>query len=255
MSAHAGARPSHAEVQGRQYTQWEYEERIKDLISEPNCRHDVFPIIFGVSQPAYTEEQLANIDPPPFTYEGRTYTAYEAQQQMRKMERVMRKQKDRCIVADAAGDVENYTVASIRLRRQKDIYEDFARQANSYTEYERIFVAGYNRHLAGKSSYATKTWKQMQSLVGTTSSDGLKVTYVSDHFVGRSMERKISTKEIADALTKPLDRGKIKTDSKGRKSQAYIGANALVNVNPDTGELITAWHTSTKLKKKYGVIK
>lgn len=154
MSAHSGSRPSHAVYQGRQYTQEQYERIIKPLISEPNCRHDVFPIILGVSEPVYTEEELQNIDQPPFTYEGRTYTAYEASQQMRKMERAMRKQKDRCIVADAAGDEESFTAASIKLRRQKDIYEDFCKAADSYTEYERTYVTGFNRSIAARSGVA-----------------------------------------------------------------------------------------------------
>ena len=155
MSAHSGSRPSHAVYQGRQYTQEQYERIIKPLISEPNCRHDVFPIILGVSEPVYTEEELQNIDQPPFTYEGRKYTAYEASQQMRKMERAMRKQKDRCIVADAAGDKEGFATASIRLNRQKYIYEDFCKAADSYTQYERTYVAGFNRSVAAKSGVAT----------------------------------------------------------------------------------------------------
>lgn len=154
MSAHSGSRPSHAVYQGRQYTQKQYERIIKPLISEPNCRHDVFPIILGVSEPVYTEEELQNIDQPPFTYEGRTYTAYEASQQMRKMERAMRKQKDRCIVADAAGDEEAFATASIRLNRQKYIYEDFCKAADSYTEYERTYVTGFNRSIAARSGVA-----------------------------------------------------------------------------------------------------
>lgn len=154
MSAHSGSRPSHAVYQGRQYTQEQYERIIKPLISEPNCRHDVFPIILGVSEPVYTEEELQNIDQPPFTYEGRTYTAYEASQQMRKMERAMRKQKDRCIVADAAGDEEAFATASIRLNRQKYIYEDFCKAADSYTEYERTYVTGFNRSIAARSDVA-----------------------------------------------------------------------------------------------------
>ena len=255
ISAHVGARPSHAIYQGRQYPNSQYETIVLPLINDYNCRHSAYPIIMGVTKPSYTEEQLQALNPPPFTYEGKQYTAYKAQQQMRKMERAMRKQKDRCIVADAAGDVENYTVASIRLRRMKNIYEDFARHANCYTEYERNFVTGYGRHLAGKSSYATRVWKQMQALVGKTSSNRLQITYVSDHFVGQSIARKVSQKDIADALTNTLDYGKIKVDSKGRRSQEYIGASARVQVNPDTGELITVWQTSTKLKKKYGVIK
>lgn len=162
MSAHSGSRPSHAVYQGRQYTQEQYERIIKPLISEPNCRHDVFPIILGVSEPTYTEEELRNIDQPPFTYEGRTYTAYEASQQMRKMERAMRKQKDRCIVADAAGDEESFTAASIKLRRQKDIYEDFCKAADSYTEYERTYVAGYDRRLAGKTGAVTRKQRKFE---------------------------------------------------------------------------------------------
>ena len=154
MSAHSGSRPSHAVYQGRQYPQEQYERIIKPLISEPNCRHDVFPIILGVSEPTYTEEELQNIDQPPFTYEGRTYTASEASQQMRKMERAMRKQKDRCIVADAAGDEEAFATASIRLNRQKYIYEDFCKAADSYTEYERTYVTGFNRSIAARSGVA-----------------------------------------------------------------------------------------------------
>lgn len=254
ISAHMGARPSHAVYQGRQYPNSQYETIVLPLINDYNCRHSAYPIIMGVTKPSYTEEQLAALDPPPFIYEGKQYTAYKAQQQMRKMERAMRRQKDRCITFDAAGDVENYTVTSIRLRRMKDVYEDFARRANAYTEYERLFVADYTRRLAGKTAYATKTWRQMQSLVGLNTSNGLQVTYVSDHFVGQSIARKVSQKDVADALTNTLDYGKIKVDSKGRRSQEYIGASARVQVNPDTGELITVWQTSTKLKKKYGVI-
>lgn len=76
------------------------------------------------------------------------------------MERAMRKQKDRCIVADAAGDEENFTAASIKLRRQKDIYEDFCKAADSYTQYERTYVAGYNRRLAGKTGAVTRKQRE-----------------------------------------------------------------------------------------------
>lgn len=156
ISAHVGARPSHAIYQGRQYPNSQYETIVLPLINDYNCRHSAYPIVMGVTKPAYTEEQLRALDPPPFTYNGKQYTAYKAQQQMRKMERMMRKQKDRCIVADAAGDTETFTAASIKLRRQKDIYEDFCKAAGTYTEYERTFVAGYNRHLAGKTGAVTR---------------------------------------------------------------------------------------------------
>ncbi len=156
ISAHMGARPSHAVYQGRQYPNSQYETIVLPLITDYNCRHSAYPIILGVTKPAYTDEQLAALDPPPFTYEGRRYTAYEAQQQMRKMERAMRRQKDRCVVADAVGDKDAFTAASIKLRRQKDYYEDFCKAAGTYTEYERTFVSGYNRQLAAKTGAVTR---------------------------------------------------------------------------------------------------
>lgn len=164
ISAHIGARPSHAVYQGRQYPKSQYETIVLPLINDYNCRHSAYPIIMGVSKPAYTEEQLAALDPPPFTYDGKQYTAYEAQQQMRKMERKMRKQKDRCIVADAAGDKDAFTATSIKLRRQKNIYEDFCKAAGTYTEYERTFVAGYNRRLAGKTGAVTRAQNKQKNL-------------------------------------------------------------------------------------------
>lgn len=255
ISAHIGARPSHAVYQGRQYPNSQYETIVRPLIEDYNCRHSAYPVVLGISKPAYTDKELAALDPPPFTYEGRKYTAYEAQQQMRKMERAMRKQKDRCIVADAMGDTENYTVASIRLRRMKDVYEDFAKKANSFTEYERIFVAGYNRHLAGKSAYANKLYKQMnKALVGLKTADGDVITFVGDHFVGRCNDRKITIKAVKDALTKPIRPCIIKPDKNCDISKEYTGSEARVFVNPNTGKMITVYATSTKLKKKFGVI-
>ncbi len=164
ISAHVGARPSHAVYQGRQYPNSQYETIVLPLINDYNCRHSAYPIIMGVTKPSYTEEQLAALDPPPFTYEGKQYTAYKAQQQMRKMERIMRKQKDRCIAADAAGDAKTFTAASIKLRRQKDIYEDFCKAAGTYTEYERTFVAGYNRRLGAKTGAVTRAQNKQKNL-------------------------------------------------------------------------------------------
>jgi len=163
ISAHMGARPSHAVYQGRQYPDSQYETIVLPLITDYNCRHSAYPIIMGVTKPAYTDEELRALDPPPFTYEGRPYTAYEAQQQMRKMERAMRRQKDRCVVADAVGDKDAFTAASIKLRRQKDYYEDFCKAAGTYTEYERTFVAGYDRHLAGKTGAVTKAQNKFKN--------------------------------------------------------------------------------------------
>lgn len=172
ISAHMGARPSHAVYQGRQYPNSQYETVVLPLITDYNCRHSAYPVIMGVTKPSYTDKELAALDPPPFTYEGRRYTAYEAQQQMRKMERAMRRQKDRCVVADAVGDKDAFTAASIKLRRQKDYYEDFCKAAGTYTEYERTFVSGYNRQLAAKTGAVTRKQNAFKNAQITLTNSG-----------------------------------------------------------------------------------
>lgn len=217
ISAHAGARPSHAIYQGRQYPASRYESIVRPLIEDYNCRHSAFPIIIGISEPVYTEEELQNIDPPPFTYEGRTYTAYEAQQQMRKMERAMRKQKDRCIVADAAGDDETFTAASIKLRRQKDIYEDFCKAADAYTEYERTTVAGYDRRLAAKTGAVTRKQRAFEKAQMRLDNDVEKVyNYMGDdhlfasHYKDGVLDLKSARREYDDFLNNSVPKSHMK---------------------------------------------
>ena len=196
ISAHIGARPSHALYQGKQYPNSQYETIVLPLINDYNCRHSAYPVIMGVTKPSYTEKELTSLDPPPITYNGKQYTAYEAQQQMRKMERKMRKQKDRCIAADAVGDTETFTAASIKLRRQKDVYEDFCRAAGTYTEYERTFVAGYNRHLSGKTGAITRAQKKMKNAQMT-------LTDLDNGGIIKSNKAKLADKfSVADSIEK-----------------------------------------------------
>ena len=62
-----------------------------DGLEGANCRHHRHAFLEGVSERVYTDDELANIDPPPVEFEGRTYSAYEATQMQRKMERTVRK--------------------------------------------------------------------------------------------------------------------------------------------------------------------
>ena len=157
ISAHAGARPSHAVYQGRQYPNSDYDTIVAPLINDYNCRHSAYPIILGLSKPMYTAAELRNIDPPDFVFEGKTYTAYEATQEQRKMERAMRRQKDKMISYDAAGLKDDFTTASIRLNRQREAYVNFSKKAGIYTQFERTAVSGYGRSLSGKAVSARKS--------------------------------------------------------------------------------------------------
>ena len=72
--------------------------------------------------------------------------------------------------------------------------------------------------------------------------NGLQVKGLTSH----ARERAIET-----ALQKPLVVKEPIIDVYGRKSQRFIGENATVNINPDTGTIITTWKTGKATVKKY----
>lgn len=167
VTAHAGARPSHAEWQGRRYSlsgkskEYPSLEEVTgygtgDGLKGWNCRHDFYPVIPGISPPAYTEEQLANIDPPPIEYNGKTLTYYECTQKQRVMETAMRKTKREIIAAQASGNDDMFTAKSILLRRQKEEYANFSKSAGMLTQNERAQVYGFDRSVAAKASWAVR---------------------------------------------------------------------------------------------------
>jgi len=165
ITAHAGARPTHQVWQGQivslsgksgylSLTDIGYGEVAG--FQGANCRHGWFPYFEGISKPTYTKEQLENIDPPDFEYEGRTYTAYEASQKQRQIERAIRKTKRELIVYDNAGLKDDFTAASIKLRRQREFYKGFSKKANLRKQVERTGVYGYNKSISSKSVWAER---------------------------------------------------------------------------------------------------
>lgn len=102
-----------------------------------NCRHSYHAFIEGVMEPTYTEEQLQNIDPPDFEYEGKTYTHYEATQKQREIERTVRKWKR---IKAAATNPEDKQAAQIRIRRLTEKYKEFSEAAELRRQPERMRV-------------------------------------------------------------------------------------------------------------------
>lgn len=111
-----------------------------DGLEGANCRHHRHPFLEGVSERVYTDDELENIDPPPFEYQGKTYTEYEATQMQRKLETAMRKQARRRMAFEAAGDTEQADNAKIRLQALRREYRDFSRAAGLPTQFERAKV-------------------------------------------------------------------------------------------------------------------
>lgn len=106
-------------------------------IGGANCRHSYWPFIEGISERTYTDEQLENIDPPPFEFEGRTYTAYQATQKQREIERTIRRLKRERAALEAAGLEEDARAVSIKLRRLNEKYRQFSAAAGLPEQWER----------------------------------------------------------------------------------------------------------------------
>ena len=83
----------------------------------------------------------------PKTYNGKQYTAYEALQQQRKMERVMRAQRQKIKLLEEGGaDEQEIIAAKARYQGQMQTYKDFSEKMKLPEQKARIMQDG----LSGK---------------------------------------------------------------------------------------------------------
>lgn len=151
ISAHSPCAEDHLSIQGKQYSNAEFKRLNGNLerpIGEYNCRHFVFSIVLGVSQPSYSNKMLNQMNRESqsiIEYEGKTYTAYEATQVQRKLETAIRKEKDRQIIARASGDKDGVDIAQSNISVLTRKYNDFSKNAGLDTYKNRLAVSGYHR--------------------------------------------------------------------------------------------------------------
>lgn len=149
ITSHAGARPSHAEWQGEivslsgnpkylSLRDIEYGDVVGFM--GVNCRHNWYPYFEGVSLPNWMKEELEYIDNPPFEYEERVYTHYEATQKQRALERSMRQEKRKIIVYESAGESKLLQAHSTRYNRYRTEYAEFSKAANLREKMERTYI-------------------------------------------------------------------------------------------------------------------
>lgn len=158
VSAHWGARDSHAVWQGKVYSLAEFcsvcgygEPSNPDHIYSYNCRHTHYPYWPGISEPVeYPPE------PGPFEADGKTYTYYQATQRQRAMERSIRAMKRDALAQDAMGDKGALAAAKIRLDEKTAAYKRFSAQVNMRPRLERTQVFGYDRGAAAKGRAAVR---------------------------------------------------------------------------------------------------
>lgn len=113
-SAHAGSRPEHEPWQGKVFSLSGADPDYPDFVSETdygsitglmgiNCRHVFFPFFKGISENAYSQADVDEMNSKTVTLDGKEVSQYEASQVQRGIERKIRDWKRQAGALEAAG--------------------------------------------------------------------------------------------------------------------------------------------------------
>lgn len=169
-SAHGGARPSHAEWQGRRF----HRGGAVDYLGKHypdfeqatgygtgaglcgwNCRHTFFAVFPELGDPpTWTEESLQELNARNIEYNGKLYTQYEVNQMQRARERNVRKWKKRYLAESAAG--LDTTDSAVRLKTARQSLAEFAQATGGRVDSARTSVHGFGRSASSKAAWAVR---------------------------------------------------------------------------------------------------
>lgn len=169
-SAHGGARPSHAEWQGRRF----HRGGAVDYLGKHypdfeqatgygtgaglcgwNCRHTFFSVFPELGDPpTWTEESLQELNARNIEYNGKLYTQYEVNQMQRARERNVRKWKKRYLAESAAGS--DTTDSAVRLKAARQSLSEFAKATGGRVDSARVSVPKFGRSEASKAGWAAR---------------------------------------------------------------------------------------------------
>ena len=165
-TAHGGARPSHAEWQGRRFHRGgavDYKGRHDPDFEAAtgygtgaglcgwNCRHQFFACFPELGDPPqWTQEQLQELNARNIEWNGKKYTAYEISQMQRARERNVRRWKKRYLAEDAAG--LDTTDSAVRLKAARQSLSDFTKATGGRVDSARVSVPKFGRSEASRAS-------------------------------------------------------------------------------------------------------
>lgn len=175
-TAHGGARPSHAEWQGRQF----HRGGAVDYLGKHypdfeaatgygtgaglcgwNCRHTFFAVFPELGDPpTWTEESLQELNARNIEYNGKLYTQYEINQMQRARERNVRKWKKRYLAESAAGS--DTTDSAVRLRAARQSLAEFTQATGGRVDSARTSVPKFGRSEASRANWAAKGYEKQQ---------------------------------------------------------------------------------------------
>lgn len=147
VTAHMGARPTHAEAQGQQYAWYEEDalnyhiglwKDVEHLWEEYNCRHTYFGIILGISEAVYTGKELDKYKNATVKLKGKETPYYEATQKQRAIENNIRKIKRSIQTLEKAG--QDATIQRSDLRKWQKQLTEFCSETGLKKDYGRMRI-------------------------------------------------------------------------------------------------------------------
>lgn len=146
-TAHIGARPEHEAWQGQVFSLSGTSKKYKpfsvcrlgevDGICGINCRHSYYPFFEGLEK-HYSADELDDMAKQTVTYNGKQIPRYEAEQELRGIERNIRKYKRQAVTQEAGG-VDN-TRARQKLGEWQEKSRDFTAQTRLERDRAREFI-------------------------------------------------------------------------------------------------------------------
>ena len=176
VTAHEGARPTHAVWQGRVYHRGgavvQDGERYEDFETATgygtgpglcgwNCRHNFYPFYPGISVRNYTDERLAELDARNIPYGGGLYTKYEITQMQRALERKVRRYKRRYLAETAAGVDASQSATKLKAARQQ--LSAFLEETGERLDGARAEVPGFGQREARQADAAASALQSAQN--------------------------------------------------------------------------------------------
>ena len=176
ITAHPGARPSHAEWQGKLVSLSGRRGYLSTAdigygtvtgFQGANCRHNWYPFFEGVSEPNWSAKKLAFYENQKLTYNGKTMSYYDATQAQRALERRVRKYKTRYLMQQQAAqnapdeatramlEAAQRTTAK-KLAGSRERLSDFLHQTGLAQQQLRETVPGFGRSEAAKAAAAAR---------------------------------------------------------------------------------------------------
>lgn len=151
ISAHALCAEDHLRIQGKQYTKEQYKAINSSLvrpIGTMNCRHVAYPILIGISEPAYTSNELneiANKSTEQVTYtdllgEKKTVTRYQATQRQRQIETQIRRLKDEKYALEQMGDNVGAREVQKKITEKVKYYKKMSNEVGLSPKLDRLSV-------------------------------------------------------------------------------------------------------------------